>query len=267
MSVKLELGRRLESIVAEIFEEKGYKIERNLIIEGKSGEKNEFDIIAYKRNFAYVIECKNWQRKVSVKEIRDFIKKIEQCEEKLRKRYRRLKFLFISYSGFTIDASKLAKDKKIELWDGERLYREWYSIKVGQHLRKKEVKIIKSSLPIKIDIKDIIKLELINAEKLHVREIKIEFKPVWKILYSINKIVTLPDRSKQTILGKGVIWVDALTGKILDNDSEIVRLIGDSVPKESITVTRDVEEPIEIVDYNKGQYYDKTEIRKKIIEI
>ncbi|BFI73805.1 hypothetical protein YN1_7920 [Nanoarchaeota archaeon] len=82
-SDKKFIGSELEDLVSEIFLKEGFSVERNEIIIGKSGERNEFDILAHKKDIIYIIECKNWENKVSKKEIESFIKKLNNVQKNL----------------------------------------------------------------------------------------------------------------------------------------------------------------------------------------
>lgn len=81
-------GKKLESYIQYIYgrllelnDYDGVIVSTNVTIKGKSGATNEFDVFY---QFAHlnmeckvVIECKDWQQPVSIKEVRNFVAKID----------------------------------------------------------------------------------------------------------------------------------------------------------------------------------------------
>lgn len=113
-------GKQLESYVqyvyARLLELNDYDdviVSTNVTIKGKSGATNEFDVFY---QFAHlnmeckvVMECKDWQDPVSVKEVRDFVAKIEDVG------MGQFVGVMVSKNGYQDGAEKFAQANGIKL--------------------------------------------------------------------------------------------------------------------------------------------------------
>ncbi|GFO97304.1 hypothetical protein ig2599ANME_1504 [groundwater metagenome] len=121
------LGFKFEDTVEEILKAKGYSTQRRLRLEGQKG-KSEIDILAIKKykgkEKRIAVECKNHTNSVSVKDIRDFVSKLED----LRIR----NGLFVAYSDFSSEAEAWGENACLELWDGDTVYEKFYELSVGR---------------------------------------------------------------------------------------------------------------------------------------
>jgi restriction endonuclease Mrr len=92
-----DLGTRLEESVERIFKDRGYQTMRGQKIRGQSDQFNEIDVLAKRGSITLAIECKNYEdRKVGIKEIRDFVAKLDDLNIN--------KGLFVTSSDFSSDA-------------------------------------------------------------------------------------------------------------------------------------------------------------------
>lgn len=88
-------------------------ISRNVVIKGKSGATNEFDVF-YQFGHLNIdckvaIECKDWQNPVSIKEVRDFVAKIEDVG------MGQMLGVMVSRNGYQDGAQKFAEANGIKL--------------------------------------------------------------------------------------------------------------------------------------------------------
>lgn len=64
----LEKGQELERKIESFFQLNGYKTQRNVVLEGKSGGKHEIDVLAEKSDgittFRVMVECKAWNKPI-----------------------------------------------------------------------------------------------------------------------------------------------------------------------------------------------------------
>jgi len=98
-----------EEYTAELFRRLGYKAKAV----GRSHDGG-IDVIAEKDGIPHYIQCKRYNHKVSVKEIRDFYGVIAG---KIAKGTG----YFVTTDSFTLEAERFAEDKPIELIDGYKL--------------------------------------------------------------------------------------------------------------------------------------------------
>lgn len=113
-------GKRLESYVQYIYskllELNDYDdviISSNVVIKGKSGATNEFDVF-YQFSHLNIeckvaIECKDWKEPVPVKEVRDFVAKIEDVG------MGQMIGVMVSKNGYQDGAQKFAEANGIKL--------------------------------------------------------------------------------------------------------------------------------------------------------
>lgn len=101
--------RDFEEYVAELFCKLGYKAKAV----GRSYDEG-VDVIAEKDGITHYIQCKRYNRKVTLEEIRDFYGTLA---DKIAKGAN----YFVTTDSFTLGAEKFAEDKPIELIDGYKL--------------------------------------------------------------------------------------------------------------------------------------------------
>ncbi|BFI73804.1 hypothetical protein YN1_7910 [Nanoarchaeota archaeon] len=140
---------------------------------------------------------------------------------------------------------------------------KYFEVKIGKQAKEKGM-IIRNSLPLYSDINDLVKLNLKNANKLSIEYIRIEFIPIWRVRYYIYKKIRLPDRSRGSISGTGVLWINALDGSILSEKNIIIKSINDIVSKD---IFIPLSENLEVIDHKKYEYCNRESLFEKIKEI
>lgn len=122
----MKSGKNLESYVQHVYsmllnlnDYDNIAVSTNVTIKGKSGATNEFDVF-YQFNHLnieckVVIECKDWENQVSIKEVRDFSSKIDDVG------MGQFLGIMISKSGYQKGAITYAKSKGIALLTQEQL--------------------------------------------------------------------------------------------------------------------------------------------------
>ncbi|MCH3883402.1 restriction endonuclease [Tenacibaculum aquimarinum] len=127
-------GKSLEKTIRLIQEtlkdSENTKIFNNYKIENESGQKREIDILIVSSindfDIKIAIECKDYNKKVPVKEIEAFESKCDRIKEINKK-------VFVSTNGYQADAINTAKYYGIELHTANKLKREdiqsWFPIK------------------------------------------------------------------------------------------------------------------------------------------
>lgn len=206
------LGKRLEEIVAEIFQKKGYDIKQRTKILGKGGVYNEIDIIAEKvipnkgvKSIA--IECKNYTKPVGKEEVMYFYKKIEDSPNAPRN------MLFVTTSSFTSQAESYAEEVGIELWDSVRLKDEYFKTIVGRGVP--HLKPIEKAMSVNVDMNRAISLDLKNSNLVVVEELSLVWKPYYVIEYFYHAKRKLPNKEMRELKGEGVIMIDASSAEIV----------------------------------------------------
>ena len=121
------LGFKFEDTVEVILKAKGYSTQRRLRLDGQRG-KSEIDILAIKKHKGkekrIAVECKNYTNPVPVKDVRDFVSKLEDL--------RIPNGLFVAYSDFSREAESWGENACLELWDGETVFEKFYELNVGR---------------------------------------------------------------------------------------------------------------------------------------
>ena len=127
-------GKSLEKTIRLIQEtlkdSENTKIFNNYKIENESGQKREIDILIVSSindfDIKIAIECKDYNKKVPVKEIEAFQSKCDRIKEINKK-------VFVSTNGYQTDAINTAKYYGIELHTANKFKKEdvqnWFSIK------------------------------------------------------------------------------------------------------------------------------------------
>ena len=114
-------------MVEQILKTKGFSIERRLKLTGESGATHEIDVLAKRETDVLAVECKNYceARSVGIKELRDFQSKIQDLSQINHA-------MFITNIKFTSGVEDFASHNHIELWDGEKLRKDFYLLNLGR---------------------------------------------------------------------------------------------------------------------------------------
>ena len=126
--MRKESSSKIEEVVEQILNKRGFSTKRRLKIRGRSNSLSEIDTLATKKNLDIAVECNNYdsQTVVGIKEIRDFHSKLTDIQHYGES-------LFVTYDKFSSDSIIYADKYNIELWDGERLSQIHLSMLVGRH--------------------------------------------------------------------------------------------------------------------------------------
>ncbi len=105
----LSKGKRFEDMVAKLFIEKGFRVERNKVVRiGK--ERVEIDIIVKGMEEECLIECKYRESNVKLKEVAKYVSILELMNYDLGNA------LMVTNKGYTTRARKLAEKKGLVLY-------------------------------------------------------------------------------------------------------------------------------------------------------
>lgn len=206
-----DLGTRLEESVEKIFKDRGYQTVRAQKIKGQSGEYNEIDVIAKRGSITLAIECKNYaeDRKVGIKEVRDFLQKLDDLNIN--------KGLFVTSSDFSSDAIGFASNnpnsKQVDLWDGSTFMEQYKRVMLGRTDSK--ISIIENSLQLKGTFDDYSILTLKNKDRVVIRRRELIFHPYYIVEFNLREQFKTPDRQIHTQQNSGRYLVDGLSGEIL----------------------------------------------------
>lgn len=206
-----DLGTRLEESVERIFKDRGYQTIRGQKIRGQSGQFNEIDVLAKRGSVALAIECKNYteDRKVGIKEIRDFVAKLDDLNIN--------KGLFVTSSDFSSDAMGWASNnpssKQVDLWDGSTFMEQYKRVMLGRTDSK--ISIIENSLPSKGTFDDYSILTLKNKDRVVIKRRELIFHPYYIVEFNLREQFKTPDRQIHTQQNSGKYFADGLSGEIL----------------------------------------------------
>ncbi|MEM3516905.1 MAG: restriction endonuclease [Candidatus Aenigmatarchaeota archaeon] len=135
----MEKGRELESKIERFFQFNGYKTQRNVILEGKSGGKHEVDVLAEKSNgvttFRLMVECKAWDKPIE----KDVVLKVSYILRDLGLN----KAIIVSLKGWRMGAEKSAKELGVELWGQDEIEEKLGRIAIAELETIKFKKIVK----------------------------------------------------------------------------------------------------------------------------
>lgn len=117
MSSAHERGLKLEKRITECFKAKGYNVEHNIKLRGRSGVEHQIDVYAeYKaplHTSKIVVECKSYDQPID----KDIVMKLVHEVDDLGMD----KGILVTTSYFTTDAVSTAQGYNIELWDNQKL--------------------------------------------------------------------------------------------------------------------------------------------------
>lgn len=211
-----DLGNKLEEMVEKIFRDQGYETKTRQKLLGSSGAYNEIDVLATRKSVKIAIECKNYseERKVGIKEMRDFIAKLDDLDIH--------RGIFVTSSYFSNESRSWAEnnpsEKSIELWDREDLMHQVMTISLGRNsktnLLTKTVKV-ENSLPIQGSIDDYTILHLKNKDKITIKKREISFRPIYVVSFYLHEEFRAPDKQVYSHHNEGNYYIDGLTGRIL----------------------------------------------------
>ncbi len=198
------LGFQFDDTVEAILKAKGYTTQRRLRLEGQKG-KSEIDILAIKRykgkEKKIAVECKNHKNSVQVKDVRDFISKLEDnCIPN---------GLFVAYGNFSNEAESWGENHGLDLWDGDAVFEKFYELNVGR-LSVGDKVDFRYYLPLKTDYNYATNLDFENKNKVDVSSAKLIWRPFYKVFYELNSVQTDTIKRKHRIIDSGFFIVDAL---------------------------------------------------------
>lgn len=218
-----ELGTKLEETVERIFSEQGYETKTRQKLIGKSNAYNEIDVLATRKNIKIAIECKNYseERKVGIKEIRDFVSKLEDLDIH--------RGLFVTSSYFSEEARSFAEnnpnEKRVELWDREDLAQEMMRTALGRNptnILTKKFRV-ENALPINGSIDDYCILHLKNQDKVSIKRRDLIFVPIYIVSFNLHEEFRAPDKRMYAHHNEGSYYLDGSSGRFLfkmDNDEK-----------------------------------------------
>ena len=112
-------GAALETLLAGHFTRHGYAVESNLVVEGRSGNAHELDVVARRSDaltdYVTVVEAKSWSNRVG----KEVVAKLAYVLADLGLH----KGIIAAPGGFSSGATVAARELGIELWDGAELER------------------------------------------------------------------------------------------------------------------------------------------------
>ena len=178
------LGVKLEQMVEQIIKNKGFSTERRIKLRGQSGILHEIDVLAKRENDVLAVECKNYgeARLVGIKEVRDFQSKLQDLSDINHA-------MFVTNIKFTSGVEEYAKHNHIELWDGEKLRRDFYLLNLGRlesNVTAEPVEtILDTALPIKTQYNEVAKLLLVNPQAAAI-ETTLNLHPYYLFAYQVD---------------------------------------------------------------------------------
>lgn len=210
-----ELGNKLENMVEGIYQSQGYETKTRQKILGNSKTYNEIDILAVRKSVKIAIECKNYSedRKVGIKEMRDFITKLEDLDIH--------RGLFVTSSYFSDEARSFAEnnpnEKNIELWDREDLTQQVMTTSLGRDSSSVLTKstLIENALPLQGAVDDYCILHLKNQDKVAIKRRDIMFIPIYIVSFNLHEEFKAPDKQMYSHHNNGEYYLDGTTGSIL----------------------------------------------------
>ena len=202
-----DLGRRLEDMTEQILKGMGYSTEKRQRILGKSGTRNEIDILAKKGERVTAVECKNYSRYVGVDELREFKSKLEDLQIG--------NALFVTNAVFSKDAETYANHHHIRLWNGKQLRENFFSMTIGRVRDASPEIVLSTSLPVNLTLEAFSRLDLANPSALRRQRPRLIFHPYYRYDYRLDIARTDPTRGTHRVTDDGTIIVDALDGEIL----------------------------------------------------
>ncbi|MDD1676100.1 MAG: restriction endonuclease [Methanomicrobiales archaeon] len=203
------IGAKLEDVVAEIFQKDGYATQRRVTITGRGNYPGEIDIVAERNGEKIAIECKNLTKTVGIMEVRDFAQKLEELGPGWRG-------VFIACNDLTPEADDFAASRNIEVLDPGEIKEKWFALSMGRTGLPGETIRLEYALPVVVDYETVTFLNLVNKDKVQVRDAKLVFHPYYRVRYTYHATINDPAMNVHTFDDKGIVILDALDGKILN---------------------------------------------------
>jgi Holliday junction resolvase len=119
MIEKNKIGYEFEKMVAKLFELKGYEVETNKILVGKSGVSHEIDIYGKLKGTSMAAECKyrSFEEKIDKNDIAIFLMKLDDLN--VQEAY------MVTNSKFDENAIRIGNYYNIKMIDGSSLKEEF----------------------------------------------------------------------------------------------------------------------------------------------
>jgi hypothetical protein len=206
------LGVKLEQMVEQILKTRGFSTERRLKLKGESGATHEIDVLAKREIDVVAVECKNYgeARSVGIKELRDF-------QSKLRDLPQINHAMFVTNIKFTSGVEEFASHNHIELWDGDKLGKDFYLVNLGRlgstQAAEPAAEVFGCALPILTQYNEVAKLLLVNPHAANIAEATLVLHPYFVFTYEADIKKGLLRKEKIREHGKRI--VDATNKKII----------------------------------------------------
>ncbi|MEM5790777.1 MAG: restriction endonuclease [Candidatus Aenigmatarchaeota archaeon] len=112
----MNISKQFEVLIGELYKRKGYRVELNKIVQGKSGAKHEFDGYCTKKRKTLVFEAKYSTLPVNLDDFSRFLTAVDDC--KIKEAH------MVTNSYYSENILSLAIRYNIKLIDGNRLKKE-----------------------------------------------------------------------------------------------------------------------------------------------
>jgi len=213
-----ELGRRLESMAASIFESMGYSVEVRKKVPTRSGSVCEFDVYLQRGPRRMAVECKNYDvsRSVGVQDLHVFRDKLLDSGI--------YSGVFITNTSFSDEAEKLAEASSIDLWDGSELREKFTATALGRMGTGLDEHTI---LPLATNYAAATNVPLKNREAVHVFNPMLVYHPYIQVSYRMQARRKDGANKTHRFSDSGTYFVDALDGDIINRDRSVIAGIGD----------------------------------------
>ncbi len=160
------------------------------------------------------IECKNHSSVVGIEPVRDFNGKLSEIGLTG-------KGVFVAYTGMSQGAEDYAQYHRIEILDNDELAEELLAISVGRtESIKGQSLTLEHALPINVSFSQASAIKLLNKEKVQGNDAKLVFHPYFSLQYNFTTNFIDPIKSVHKLSDRGAVFVDALTGRVLNEKPE-----------------------------------------------
>jgi len=213
-----ELGEKLEKAVEEILKAEGYSTERRKRI----GKKvtSEIDIVASKtrKDYKYdiMVECKNYNSPVPVKEVQAFESKMRALGKK--------NGLFAVIPRFSTEAFQWGQNANLRLWNWNDIQQKLNEIKVGRY-GISEVGRIHHFLPLKIGYDEAVRLNFENEDNIDIGKVELIWKPYFVFSYRLKCTRIDPRKQKQIIEDSGSYVIDGSSGNFIERSDAVKKVV------------------------------------------
>ncbi len=212
--LRLKKGRKLEDLIAKFFAINGYKVNKNILLEGKSGGKHEIDVLAEKSDeitkIRIMVECKAWNKPIE----KDVVSKVSFVKQDLGLD----KAIIVSLAGWRVGAEKAAKEMGIELWGREHLEKILGKVTL---LQLEEIEFTKTAVgfPLYVtleEVKNKIEKKASGFFGLWKEEIE-KISLIWIPCYIFELLFSKPEGFLSTTIKAVKRWniYEALTGRCI----------------------------------------------------